>query len=357
VKYFNFIVAILLSLLYATVRIPPTEKYNLWITSFIIPVALVVNHILLFISLILRKKSSIYYMISLLVGIPYLFGTLGIKSFFKGEKSAATTFSVVNYNIGSFHMRPYAYKNIDSARIALKNWIINAESDIRCIQEFTNYPWSKEFNVIEQLNRNGMHYYFSQEEEPAHVNYSRTGILIISKFPIIGRGDLLASKNGFNRIAYADIKTHQDTIRIINVHLESMGLGQFDPRNANDLGSVKSTTRTILSKLKQGVFERSKQIKQLADFIHTSPYPVICVGDFNDMPYSYSYQFLKKTLNNTFEESGKGLGFTYRGGTLKVLRIDNQFYTSPIHSVGFETMYDLKLSDHYPLRGEYQIQK
>lgn len=354
-KYLNFIAAVLLSLLYVTVRIPPTERFNLWITSFIIPGALVINHLLLLVSLLMRKKSSVYYIIALLVGIPYLFSTIGLKSFFKSDNSHSGTFTVLNYNIGSFHMRPYAYKNIDSARVALKNWILNSNGDIRCFQEFSNYPWSKEFNVISQLDQNGFHYYFSQEEKPRHVEYSTTGVLIVSKFPIVASGDLLASENGFNRIAYADININGDTVRIINVHLESMGLGQFDPRNANGFSSVKTTTRIIFSKLKEGVFERSKQIRELSDFVKISPYPVICVGDFNDMPYSYSYQFLKKTLKNTFEESGRGFGFTYRGETLKVLRIDNQFYTPDVDAVGFETMYDMKFSDHYPLKGEYQM--
>lgn len=356
-KYFNFVAAILLSLLYLTVRIPPTEKFNLWITNFIIPGALVINHILLFISLLMRKKSSVYYMVALLAGIPFLFATIGLKSFFKGDNDHADTFTVLNYNIGSFQMRPYAYKNIDSARVALKDLILKSDADIRCFQEFSNYPWSKEFNMIRQLGENGLYYYFSQEEDPKHIEYSSAGVLIVSKFPIVGKGDLLASENGFNRIAYADIRIKDDTIRVINVHLESMGLGRFDPRNVNGLGSIKWTTKMILRKLKVGVFERSKQIKQLSEFIDSSPYPVICVGDFNDMPYSYSYQFLKKKLKNTFEESGKGFGFTYRGGTLKVLRIDNQFYTPSLHSVGFETMYDTKLSDHYPLTGEYRIRK
>lgn len=355
VRYFNFIVAILLSLLYTTGKIPPSEKYNLWITSFIIPVALVANHILLFIFLLLKKKSTFYYVIALLIGSPYLFSTIGLKYLFKGKKSPSHTFSVINYNIGSFHMRPYVYKNTDSARIALKNWLLQPEADVQCYQEFTNYPWSKEFNLIGQLERSGTPYYFSQEEETPHVAYSRTGTLIISRFPIISSGDLLASTNGFNRIAYADLKIELDTVRIINVHLESMGLGNFDPRSANDLGAMEASARTILDKLKMGVFERSRQIRQLGAFIDASPYPIICVGDFNDLPYSYSYQFLKKKMKNTFEESGKGLGFTYNGGTLKVLRIDNQFYTSRVHSVGFETLKQIKFSDHFPLRGEYEI--
>ena len=51
-KYFNFIVAVILTIIYAAGKVPPTEKYNLWIISFVIPVALTFNVILLIISLI-----------------------------------------------------------------------------------------------------------------------------------------------------------------------------------------------------------------------------------------------------------------------------------------------------------------
>ena len=93
-----------------------------------------------------------------------------------------------------------------------------------------------------------------------------------------------------------------------------------------DLNTVKSQLHTILRKLKVGVFERSRQVRQLSDFIERSPHPVVCAGDFNDLPYSYNYRHMKKHMKNSFEESGKGFGFTYNGGTLKMLRIDNQFY-------------------------------
>jgi hypothetical protein len=90
VKYFNFIVAIILSIIYASGKIPPTQGFNLWITSFIIPVALVINHVLLIISLLLRKKSSFYYVVALLIGSPYLTSTLGIKHFFKRKMKSLT---------------------------------------------------------------------------------------------------------------------------------------------------------------------------------------------------------------------------------------------------------------------------
>jgi endonuclease/exonuclease/phosphatase family metal-dependent hydrolase len=357
VKHFNLVVAILLSIVYLSGLIPPSKGFNLWITSFVIPVALIINHILLIISLVLRKKSTLYYFLSLLIGIPYLTGTIGIKHLLPKKDMNGQALSVLNYNIGTYKMRPHYYKNKDSARIALKNWILESESDIKCIQEFANVPWSKEFNVIDQLGKRGQYFYFSTDAPAEQNGRFKNGTLIISKFPIIRSGDVLSSTNGFNRIAYADIKVDVDTIRIVNVHLESMGLTDTDPRSARSLNTLKSQLHTILRKLKIGVFERSRQIRQLSDFIDRSPHPVVCAGDFNDLPYSYNYRRMKKHMKNSFEESGKGFGFTYNGGTLKALRIDNQFYTSGFRAEVYETLDSVKFSDHFPLRVQYLIEE
>jgi len=354
VKYFNFIVSIILSIIYVSGHIPPSQGFNLWITSFVIPVALVVNHVLLIVFLLLRKKSAFFYLVALLVGIPYLTGTIGIKHLLKFRKDETEKISLLSYNMGFYLMAPYRGKNRDSARLALKNWILNSDADIKCIQEFANIPNSKEFNVIDQLKNRGLYYALSTDD-PNHPRHWRVGTIIISKYPILKHGDILASKNQFNRIAYADVKIHSDTIRIVNVHLESMGIRINNTADLVDPDVAKSEAYTILRKLKVGTFERSKQIRELSEFIEQSPYRVICVGDFNDLPYSYNYRQMKKRMKNAFEESGKGFGFSYNGGTLKMLRIDNQFYSSGIRSLDFETLRGVNFSDHFPLQGEYLI--
>lgn len=352
-KYFNFIAAVLLSLLYASGNIPPSEHFNLWATGFIIPVGLVINLLLLLIFLILRRKSSLYYLVALFIGSPYLLSTLGLKYLLKGDPSPAKTFSVMSYNLGGFNA--YTAKDGEnSGRKKYTDWLMNTDVDIQCYQEFETLPWSEDFNIINRLKKKKVYYYFSREGETSHSGYGIAGILIVSRFPIIDSGDIFASNNGFNRAAFADILVQKDTIRVINVHMESMGLGLV-PRNLSNPEAAKSSAMTILRKLKVGTFERSEQNKKLVAFIDASKYPVICVGDFNDLPYTYSYKLLKRRMKNSFEESGKGFGFTYGGRILRMLRIDNQFYTSPVSSTGFETLYNVTFSDHFPIQGEYQI--
>ena len=355
-KYFNFIVAILLTILYAIGKIPPSEKYNLWLIPFLIPFALAANILFLIISLILRKKSSIYFIVTLVIGSNYLLGTVGLKHFFSDQEFTPETFGVLSYNInaGLGLTAPLSDVTGTDSTVDLGAWILHQEAAIQCYQEFM-YRKNGESDLIGMLNRKGVHTYFSHDHiEPEDERYV-VGTLIVSKFPIVKSGDVLASDNGFNRIAYADIKLPKDTIRIVNLHLESMGLKVFHPGNTSGFQSRKENAKIIFSKLKEGVFERSEQIKTLGEFIESTPHAVICVGDFNELPYSYSYQFMKRRMKNAFEEVGKGFGFTYNGKTLRALRIDNQFYSSGVSAVKFSTRDDVRFSDHFPIEGTYKI--
>ena len=354
-KYFNVIAAVLLSLLYLTGSIPPTERYNLWFTIFLIPFAMVANTILLVIAAIRRRRSGLFYLIPMLIGIPYFLSTVGVKSYFHSEDPSAAHFTALDYNISNFTVKENANTETKVARKELYDLVMNPTTDIQCYQEFINFPWSKEGNVIQRLTDLNRHFYFSKEPETTHMDYSRLGTLIVSKFSIVASGDVLAGESGFNRVSYIDVVVKSDTVRIINVHLHSMGLGRFDPRVKSEIRDMGRATRNILNKLKEGVFERSKQVKELSDFIAHSPYPVVCAGDFNDMPYGYTYRYLRKSLKNSFEESGHGFGFTYNGGTLRVLRIDNQFYSGRIKSTDLFTHYDIPYTDHFPVQGTYEI--
>ena len=64
---------------------------------------------------------------------------------------------------------------------------------------------------------------------------------------------------------------------------------------------------------------------------------------------------MKRKLKNTFEEAGSGFGFTYNGNVLRVLRIDNQFYSTGVEAIRFETFNQTKFTDHFPIQGFYEL--
>jgi endonuclease/exonuclease/phosphatase family metal-dependent hydrolase len=82
---------------------------------------------------------------------------------------------------------------------------------------------------------------------------------------------------------------------------------------------------------------------------------VILTGDLNDMPYSYSYQKLKKYLHSSFENGGRGFGFTFNG-RMFFLRIDNQFYSEGVTLNEFETHRNVKYTDHFPISADYSLE-
>jgi endonuclease/exonuclease/phosphatase family metal-dependent hydrolase len=90
------------------------------------------------------------------------------------------------------------------------------------------------------------------------------------------------------------------------------------------------------------------------EHIRESPYPVIVCGDFNDTPFSYTYNELAKELKNAFVEAGSGIGATYNG-PLPFLRIDNQFHSEELKAAGYETHYEMGLSDHFPISAKYVL--
>src|SRR5688572_17787125 len=133
-KYFNFIVSVLLTILYAIGKIPPTEKYNLWLITFIIPVALAANIVFLLVSLTLRKKSSLYYIVTLIIGSNYLISTVGVKNIFNKQRLTKETFTVLSYNIqslGGHYAAPASFHTADPQTFAFKDWILRQEAEIQ----------------------------------------------------------------------------------------------------------------------------------------------------------------------------------------------------------------------------------
>ncbi|HEX8532431.1 MAG TPA: endonuclease/exonuclease/phosphatase family protein, partial [Cytophagales bacterium] len=90
-------------------------------------------------------------------------------------------------------------------------------------------------------------------------------------------------------------------------------------------------------------------------FVRESPHKVILCGDFNDIPYSYTYQRMRRQLRNAFEDAGSGFGFTLNDDKLFFLRIDNQFYDKALNVHDFQTHRDVTYSDHFPISATYSF--
>ncbi|MEN7551577.1 endonuclease/exonuclease/phosphatase family protein [Rapidithrix thailandica] len=262
----------------------------------------------------------------------------------KVAASSNPTISILSYNVSFFNIpAPFSDAYYDplanSPAITLQKWLKNHPADIKCLQEFYDDENSSIFNNETALSKEGMYEcYFVAK--PRHQNGTRRGLAIFSKYPIVNTGEIFLSDNLYNGAIYADIQIGQDTVRVINIHLESMQLAA-----ASDLFSA----------YQNGVMNHLRQVRQIQPFIASSSYPVIVSGDFNSTPYSAVYQEFNKDLLSSFERAGSGFGFTYNGSTLKFLRIDHQFYTPSLKALQYTTYSDITASQHFPIEVKYEL--
>ncbi|SMC31764.1 endonuclease/exonuclease/phosphatase family protein [Moheibacter sediminis] len=180
-------------------------------------------------------------------------------------------------------------------------------------------------------------------------------IQFFSKYPIIETKKILSGENGTTAYAaYADIDTGKDTIRIINVYLESMLIDKGLVKETLDQDMAEENSKKIGGKLTRGFLEHEKQIKILIPYITNSKHPVILAGDLNSAPNSYEYQQIIYWLNDAYPVVGKSVGTSFHEFKYPI-RLDYIFHSDEILPVKYDVLHDVKLSDHYPVVGHFKL--
>lgn len=180
-------------------------------------------------------------------------------------------------------------------------------------------------------------------------------IQFFSKYPIIETKKILSGENETTAYAaYVDIDTGKDTIRVINVYLESMLIDKSLVKETLDQEKAEENSKKIGGKLTRGFLEHEKQIKTLISYITNSKHPVILAGDLNSVPNSYEYQQLIYWLNDAYPAVGKSSGTSFHEFKYP-MRLDYIFHSDEIIPVKYGVLHDVKLSDHYPVVGHFKL--
>jgi hypothetical protein len=152
-----------------------------------------------------------------------------------------------------------------------------------------------------------------------------------------------------------ELKMGEDTVMLINNHLESNKLTKEDKvvyesmLKSPETEKVKSGARLLIRKLAEASAIRAPQADSIAQEIAASRYPYIIVcGDFNDTPISYAHRVIEKGLNDAFTKSGRGLGISYNQNKF-YFRIDNILASKNLKPYNCTVDRSIKESDHYPI--------
>lgn len=308
------------------------------------PYLLLINIILLIFWAVKLRKEFLISLVVILLGLTHFHNFIQIGK----NKSGEYDFRISSYNVQVFNR----WEENNKSEVQIIALLEQDLPDIVCFQEF--YPTyglkNVEFTFVDAIEYD---YYFHLKLLD-NSGKSSVGILTISKYPIIYKGDIVHPESSSLTI-FSDILIDNDTIRVYNNHLQSFRLRKMENRFLSQIGANKGMEeiKSISNSLKKGFMQRAVQSKVVKEHIESSPFPVIVCGDFNDTPISYSYRKIRNGLSDAFVESGRGAGFTYKGmyppNRIDYILFDNAFKCD---SFGLNR---IDYSDHYPITAGFSF--
>ncbi len=312
---------------YGSVFISPDAfKYSAGI-SVLIPVFLGLNFFTLLYYLFKGSFASLLPMVLLVLGYPFMQVSLAFNSL----ETTEGDLSVMSYNVKRFVGEKSGYA------LQVHDFVLDEAPDILCLQEFN--VRNRDFRDFAKKGK------YRMLGDPG--NHS---LAMFTKYPVIDHGKLFEGATT-NNILYADLLIKKDTIRVYNVHLQSMGI---NTSRLQDSEGIREGYEEAKTKFLDGAAVRARQISVLMDHLEGCTHPIIIAGDFNDVPYSYNHFKVRRGFTNAFEAAGSGFGITYNG-KLPFLRIDHQFYRGGIEASSFKTFDHVVPSDHFPILGIYTL--
>jgi len=321
VYFFNSLFAVLLLLSYLIPFIKPSYLPVISTLSLLVPVLLIINILFFIYWLIGFKKQMMLSLLCLLLGFNY---ATSFYKFQSKEVISNTKTSLMSYNVRLFNI----YNWIDDNQIKNKilDFAIKENPDLLCLQEY---------HPQERLEK-AYPYRFEDFTDTKN----KSGLVIFSKYRIVNKGTLRFN-NSSNSSIYIDIIKKRDTLRIYNVHLESL---HINPEKEN---LSKNNSQKLIKRIGKAFSKQQEQVLAIKANMMQTTYKKILCGDFNNTVFSWAYRNLKSEFNDSFSEAGSGFGTTYNFKRLPV-RIDFILADKALKVLRFKN-YKVKYSDHYPI--------
>ena len=330
--FMNWLVAIILLFAYLLPYIPPSTFALLSVFSLAVPLLILVNLIFLLYWAFRLKKQFLLSFLVLLLGINHVTSIYEISTS-KDPLAGEDNLKVLTYNVRQFNQ--FEWSKDRNVPEKISGFVEQQDPDIVTMQEY----YTGELDIADRFP----HKYIKIKEKAAEF-----GLAILSKYPIIDSGSLEFPSRSNNNSIYADIVKGKDTIRIINVHLQSFTVKP----NFDNL--EKQESKRVFLGMGQTFVRQERQMEIVRDLIRQTPYPIILMGDFNNTAYSYVYRELKSEgLYDAYKEAGNGLGQTFE---LKYfpLRIDYILASESLEILSFDN-FKFPFSDHYPITAKFRL--
>jgi endonuclease/exonuclease/phosphatase family metal-dependent hydrolase len=337
-----------------SIYIDPNSLWEISFFGLLFPAWIVINLFFVFFWMIARIRYTTISIVAILLTIPALKNYLAFHPHSSDPSSSAV--KLMSYNVRNFDL--YNWKNGAATMKKIMELIKKERPDIICLQEFFNADTGR-FQTIKQLMEQSGFSHYQFEKTVAREHYGAWGVATFSRFPIVNSGSLRFANSKLNSSLFTDIKIDTTTVRIFNVHLQSVYLSEGDYEYIEQVTENQNVqvkpTKQIISKLKHAFEARAVQSVQLKKEISDSPFAVLVCGDFNDTPSSFCYHTISSNLNDAFLCAGNGIGPTY-SGIPSPFRIDYILGDKKFSLSNYKTICE-NLSDHYAVTCRIEIRK
>lgn len=317
----NTVAALALLFAFILPYISPKSIPFFAILSLFVPFLILVNMLFVVYWLLKLKKQLI--LSSLILAIGWFFGQ-SIYKFSGVNNSSEKDLTVMSYNVRMFNH--WKWIADDSIALKIKKFVTEKNPDIVVFQEYfktddfsINYP----YKFIKTAT-----------------NKTNIGLAIYSKYPIVNKGSL-DLKGTSNNIIFADVLKDNDTLRIYNLHLQSLQL------NTNKEHFGQESSGKLVERLQINFKKQAEQTKIFLDHEKNWNGKKIIAGDFNNTSYSWIYNQISTDKKDAFIEAGKGFGKTFNYWF--PMRIDFILTDNSADITSFKSFSGVENSDHYPI--------
>lgn len=300
--------------------------------SLMVPLLMLVNLFFLIFWMLMKKRKWLLPFLAL--GVSYL--VLG--SFYKlgnqDDRVVSEDLALMSFNTRAFNK--YEWADNPGLGDEIIDFIGEQDPDVVCFQEFEIIRASQ----LAQFPYKYVNTFFPKDLKVVQA--------IFSKYPIIATGSL-DFPHSHNNAIFADIIYGEDTLRLYNVHLESL---RINPTASTITGepSVK-----LYKRLGKAFSKQEAQAKLLEAHSAKTQYKKLICGDFNNTQFSNVYHIVKGGLTDTFDEKGTGYGSTYNIQYFPA-RIDF-ILADPAFEVKTHQVFNVELSDHFPIMASLSLEK
>ncbi len=316
----NLLIAFALLCSFFIPYISPEKNAFSAVISLTTPLLIILNFIfILFWAIKLDKRvfiSALVLLLGYFLSTPF-YNISNTKNYLNDD------LSIMSYNVRLLNINKEIKK--DSIAQKIISFVDNEKIDVIAFQEFHK-------NYVDRLNFK-YHYFI-----PKNVN-GKHGQAIFSNYEIINKGSLDFEKSANNAI-FIDVLKNQDTVRIYNVHLQSLGI-MLDKQN---FGSKDS--KSLISRLKHRFKKQASQVNVILNHQKKFKGKSIICGDFNNTAYSWVYRKLLTGKKDAFLKAGNGFGKTFN--YYFPMRIDFILIDKSL-TINWFKNYSLDLSDHEPI--------